>query len=170
MKIGTTGLKQVCMVTWSLEKAEKVWSAILGMPAEHLRTPPWTEVPSFTEGKADDFCEDFILFQLENDVILEIFGPGNPNGNPWRRYLEEHGEGVMNLAFYVDEDRRLAYDAIGTVCGAKEPYHEGFYPDCTYTFVDTYPELGVQLNIKRCEDNREKIRQINAAAQEKGKV
>ena len=87
MKIGTTGLKQVCMVTWSLEKAEKVWSAILGMPAEHLRTPPWTEVPSFTEGKADDFCEDFILFHLENDVILEIFGPGNPNGNPWRRYL-----------------------------------------------------------------------------------
>ena len=54
--------------------------------------------------------------------------------------------------------------------GSEMCIRDSFYPDCTYTFMDTYPELGVQLNIKRCEDNFEKIRQINAAAQEKGEV
>lgn len=39
------------------------------------------------------------------------------------------------------------------VCQAKGPYHEGFYPGSTYTFVDTQKECGVQFNIKKDEDN-----------------
>lgn len=153
MKIGSTGLKQVCLVTWDLARAERCWSHILGMPAQHLQTPPWSEVPTYTDGRPDDFCENFILFRLENDVILEIFGPGKTKGNPWRRHLEAHGEGVMNLGLYVAGNRPGAYRQIGAVVGARQPYHEGFYPDTTYSFVDTVPELGVELNIKCCEDN-----------------
>ncbi|MCI8549730.1 MAG: hypothetical protein HFI68_03915 [Lachnospiraceae bacterium] len=158
MKIGNTGLKQVCIVTWDLKKAEEHWSRILDMPAKHLMTPPWSEVPSYTDGKADSFREPFILYRLENDVILEIFGPGETAGNPWRRYLEKHGEGVMNLAFYVDGERPDAYKQIGGSSGTAMPYHEGFYPDTTYSFVDTGKELGVELNIKCVEDNTERIR------------
>ena len=157
MIIGSTGLKQVCMVTWDLALAEKRWSTILGIPAEHLTTPPWQEVPSFTNGKADCFHEPFILFRLANDVILEIFGPGESKNNPWRQYLEKYGEGVMNFGFYVEEGREEAYRQIGLVSEAKQPYHEGFYPTASYTFVDTKKELGVELNIKREEDNAEKI-------------
>lgn len=167
MKIGSTGLKQICLVTWDLKKAEEYWSAVLGMPAQHLHTPDWSQVPSFTDGKPDNFSEDFILFQLENGVIIEIFGPGNGTQNPWRSYLEKYGEGVMNFAFYVDGDRDAAYRQIGTVCRAQGPYHEGFYPDCSYTFVDTKKELGVELNIKCEEDNRQKIEQLTGGSDKK---
>lgn len=157
MEIGVTGLKQVCMVVKDLKAAEKKWNTILGMQAEHLTTPLWEEVPSYTDGKPDTFHEEFILYHLKNDVILEIFGPGKTPGNPWGRYLEEHGEGVMNLAFYVESDREKAYKQIGEATGVDRPYHEGFYPSCTYSFVGTQSALGIELNIKCEEDNRARI-------------
>ncbi len=158
MKIGTTGLKQVCLVVWDLEKAEKAWSHILGMKAEHLFTPPFSETPSYTSGKADNFSEEFILYRLENDVIIEIFGPGKGTTNPWRTHLEKHGEGVMNLGIYAEPPSECAYEKIGEVCSSSKPYHEGFYEGCTYSFVDTAKELGVQLNVKFEQDNKELIK------------
>ena len=161
MKMGLTGLRQVCIVTWDLERAERCWSQILGISAARLKTPLWEDVPSYTDGMPDGFFqEEFLLYRLENDVIIEIFGPGKHPGNPWRKHLEKHGEGVMNLAFYVDDERSKAYQRIGTVCEAQKPYHEGFYPDASYTFVDTMKELGVELNIKRYEDNTELIKRL----------
>lgn len=161
MKIGSTGLKQVCLVTWDLARAERCWTRILDMPAQHLQTPPWNQVPTYTNGKADTFCENFLLYHLANDVIIEIFGPGETKDNPWRRHLEAYGEGVMNLAFYVEGQRPAAYRQIGAVAGARQPYHEGFYPQATYSFVNTMPELGVELNIKCSEDNTTLIRALN---------
>jgi hypothetical protein len=160
-KIGITGLKQICLVTKDLELAERRWSQILGIPAEHLVTPVWTEVPSYTDGKPDHFHEKFILFRLENDVLLEIYGPGESPDNPWRRYLEQYGEGVMNIAFYVPDNRADAYRQIGKATGIAQPYHEGFYPSCTYSFVGTRDQLGVELNIKCEEDNGELIQTLN---------
>lgn len=161
IKIGSTGLKQICLVTWDLDQAEKKWTKILGIEAEHLITPYWKEVPSYTDGKPDQFHERFILFRLKNDVLLEIYGPGEHPDNPWNQYLKKYGEGVMNLAFYTDESRAEAYRIIKDATGVEGPYHEGFYPACTYSFVGTKQELGLELNIKCEEDNRELIRKLN---------
>ena len=160
MKIGYTGLKQLCLVTWDLERAEKAWSKILGIEAEHVMTPYWKDVPSYTDGKPDTFHVEIIVFHLANDTLIEIFGPGEDDGNPWRTYLEKHGEGVMNIGLFVDGDRAEAYKQIGTVCENGIPYHEGFYPETTYTFVDTRKELGLELNVKRVEDNRAVIQKL----------
>lgn len=158
MAIGSTLIKQICLAVWDLEKAEKSWTHILGIEPEKLKTPLWKDVPSFTHGKPDSFIEqDFLVYHLDGGVVLEIFGPGNEGqGNPWREFLEKHGEGVCNIAFYV-KDREEAYADIHKVCAAKGPYHEGFYPGGSYTFVDTFAELGVELNIKCDEDNTAKI-------------
>lgn len=150
-------IKQICICVWDLEKAEKSWNALLGKQAERLVTPLWSEVPSYTDNKADTFEHvEFLVYHLDGGVNLEIFGPGKGE-NPWRSFLEKHGEGVMNLAFFTD-DREKTYEAIHSFAEAKGPYHEGFYPGGTYTFVDTWNELGVELNVKRDEDNTGRIR------------
>jgi methylmalonyl-CoA/ethylmalonyl-CoA epimerase len=161
MTIGSTSMKQVCLAVWDIDKAEKCWTHILGIEPERRKTPLWKNVPSYTHDKPDVFVEqDFIVYRLADGLALEIFGPGNDGQpNPWREFLEKHGEGVCNLAFYVP-DRAEAYNAIGEVCKANRPYHEGFYPGGTYTFVDTYAELGVELNIKKDEDNNGLISQL----------
>ena len=159
--IGSSAIKQICICVWDLEKAERRWNALLGRKAERLKTPRWSEVPSYTNNRADTFEDvEFLVYHLDGGLNLEIFGPGEGE-TPWRTFLEKHGEGVMNVAFFVD-DREEAYAKIHEFAAAKGPYHEGFYPGGTYTFVDTYDELGVELNIKRDEDNTQRIRAYHA--------
>ncbi|NLO86290.1 MAG: hypothetical protein GX096_12860 [Clostridiales bacterium] len=161
MIIGSTGLKQICFVTKDLKLAQERWTRILGIEPIHLKTPPWTQLPSYTDGHPDTFLEeDFIVYRLSNGVDIEIFGQGKNPDNPWRKHLDKYGEGVMNIGLYVDEERSEAYKQIGTVAEAKEPYHIGYFSAGTYTFVDTHPELGVELNIKRNEDNSALIEQL----------
>lgn len=163
MPIGSTAIKQICLAVWDLDKAEKCWTHILGIEPERLKTPLWKDVPSYTHGKPDTFVEqDFLVYRLADGMVLEIFGPGSDETtNPWREFLDKHGEGVCNMAFYVP-DRDDAYRTIGEVCQAKGPYHEGFYPGGSYTFVDTFAELAVELNIKKDEDNTALIARVNA--------
>ena len=152
--IGSLKVKQICLCAWDLEKSEKAWTKVLGISPRKQVTPVFSEVPTFTDNKPDSFGpQEFLVYELEDDVHLEIFGPGTGE-NPWKTFLEKHGEGVMNVAFYVP-DRASAYKVIGEVCEAKNPYHEGFYPGGTYTFVDTMKELQMELNIKKDEDNED---------------
>ena len=158
--IGSTKIRQICICTWDLDKSEKAWTKILGIEPHRYKTPSFTDMPSYTDGKPDSFsAQDFLVYELEDGIALEIFGPGTED-NPWRRFLEKNGEGVMNVAFFVP-DRNEAYDVIGEVCESKGPYHEGFYSDGTYTFVDTIKELQLELNIKKDEDNTEIIKKYN---------
>ena len=154
--IGSTRIRQLCICAWDLEKSGKAWSHILGMEPIRVKTPPFSDMPVFTDGKPHIIeAQDFLVFELEGGVSFEIFGPGTGD-NPWRRFLEKNGEGVMNVAFFVP-DRDVAYDVIGEVCEEGRPYHEGFYSVGTYTFVDTMKELQMELNIKKDEDNTEVI-------------
>ena len=157
--IGATQIKQICFCVWDLAKAEKTWTTMLGLQPVRRQTPPWSELPSYTNDIPDTFVgEEFLVYELDGGVALEIFGPGKGK-NPWRDFLEKNGEGLMNLAFFVP-DRQAAYDVIGQVSEAKRPYHEGFYATGTYTFVDTMKELGTELNIKKDEDNTALINQL----------
>ena len=159
--IGSAHIKQICLCTWDLEKSERAWTHVLGIEPRKLKTPVFSDVPTFTDGNPDSFGpQDFLVYDLEGGMALEIFGPGD-GVNPWRRFLEKNGEGVMNVAFFVP-DRERAYSVIGEVCEAATPYHEGFYPGGTYTFVDTMKELQTELNIKNDEDNTALIEQYRA--------
>ena len=159
--IGSTKIRQICICTWDLDKSEKAWTHVLGIEPVRCKTPSFSDMPVFTDGEPDYISpQDFLVYELDGGVSLELFGPGSGD-NPWRRFLDKNGEGVMNVAFFVP-DRDKAYDVIGDVCDAKGPYHEGFYSVGTYTFVDTMKELQLELNIKKDEDNTEKMKQLIA--------
>ena len=160
MGIGSKHISAICIVVWDIDKAERHWNRVLGFQAERLKTPVFEQVPSFTDGKADSFNDEieFLVYRLENDSLIEIFPPG-PGDTPWRRFLDKYGEGVMSFGIYVP-DRQEAYREIKAACGTDKPYHIGYYPDSTYSFVDTMDALGVQLNIKKNENNTERIHQL----------
>lgn len=88
-----------------LTRRKKTWTHILGVEPEKLKAPLWKDVPSYTHNKPDEFVEqDFLVYRLEDGMVLEIFRPGHEGqANPWREYLEKYGEGVCNLAFYVPD-------------------------------------------------------------------
>ncbi len=157
MSIGTIKISQISVCTWDLEKAEKCYTAMLGIEPVRVRLKPFDEVPALTHGEPDHNMQyiEFLVYNMADDVKLEVYGPC-PRGTPAQEFLEKHGQGVMNFAFMVG-DRQAAYDDIAKVCAAQGPYHEGFFPKATYSFVDTFNELGVELNIKQLTDNSELI-------------
>lgn len=160
MSIGTIKISQISVCTWDLEKAEKCYTALLGIEPERIQLQPFDKVPALTHGKPDHGMKDieFLVYHMADGVKLEVYGPC-PKGTPAQEFLETHGQGVMNFAFMV-EDRQAAYKEIGKVCAAQQPYHEGHFPKATYSFVDTFKELGVELNIKQLTDNTDLIPKI----------
>lgn len=160
MSIRTTKISQISVCVWDLEKAERAYTAMLGIEPERIQLQPFDKVPALTNGKPDHGMQyiEFLVYNLADNVKLEVYGPC-PKGTPAQNFLEKHGQGVMNFAFMVD-DRQQAYAEIGKVCAAQGPYHEGFFPAATYSFVDTFDELGVELNVKQLTDNTAVIPKI----------
>lgn len=162
MGLGTSKICQISVCVEDLRKAEKSYTALLGVEPIRFKLSPFKEVPAFTHGKPDHGMQkiDFLVYNLEGGIALEVYGPC-PEGTPAQEFLKKHGPGVMNFAFMVN-DRKLAYDEIAKVCEQGQPYHEGYFPDCTYSFVDTFEELGTELNIKQLVDNRQNVKDILA--------
>jgi catechol 2,3-dioxygenase-like lactoylglutathione lyase family enzyme len=154
MSIGTTKLCHIAILVRDLDKALKNWEQVLGITAgEPFNLPPSSEVPAFTNGEMGDYSDCRIAtIQLEN-CMLEFVQPGT-NPSPWKEKLDKEGEGVQHISFIVP-DRKKAQDAIKTT-GAPPPYHIGYWPGGAYSFIDSVPQLGVEINIKTDDDNTAK--------------
>jgi len=154
MSIGTTKLCHIAILVRDLDKALKNWETVLGVKAgEPFCLPPSSEVPAFTNGDMGDYTDcRLATIQLEN-CMLELVQPGS-NPSPWKEKLDRDGEGVQHISFIVP-DRKKAQDSL-KAAGAPSPYHIGYWPGGTYAFIDSAPQIGVEINIKTEDDNTAK--------------
>jgi len=151
MSIGTTKLCHIAILVKDLDKTLKNWEQVLGLKAgTPFNLPPSSEVPAFTNSDMGDYTDcRLATFQLEN-CVLEFVQPGN-NPSPWKEKLDRDGEGVQHISFVVP-DRKKAQDTLKAI-GAPPPYHIGYWPGGTYSFIDSASQLGVEINIKTDDDN-----------------
>jgi catechol 2,3-dioxygenase-like lactoylglutathione lyase family enzyme len=151
MSIGTTKLCHIAILVKDIDKALKNWEQILGVKAgTPWYLPPPNEVPSFTDGELGDYSDcQLATIQLEN-CVLEFVQPGNKPG-PWKDKLDRDGEGLQHISFIVP-DRSKAQEALKSI-GAPPAYHIGYFPGATYSFTDSVPQLGVEINIKTNDDD-----------------
>jgi catechol 2,3-dioxygenase-like lactoylglutathione lyase family enzyme len=158
MSIGTTRLCHIAILVRDLDKAIEHWSKVLGLPKpEPWYLPPPGKVAIFAGGEQGDYSDcRLAVFELEN-VKIELVQPG-PHSGPYWDKLERDGEGVQHISFIVP-DRTKAQDTLKTI-GAPAPYLIGYFPGATYSFIDTAPQLGVEINIKTDDDNKEKMKKF----------
>jgi catechol 2,3-dioxygenase-like lactoylglutathione lyase family enzyme len=151
MSIGTTKICHIAILVKDIDKAIKNWEQILGVKSgEPFYLPPVSEVPAFTDGKPGDYTDcRLCTFQLDN-CMIELVQPGK-NPSPWKDMLDKQGEGVQHISFVVP-DRKKAQAQLQAV-GAPKPYHIGYWPGGTYSFTNSVPQLGVEINIKTDDDN-----------------
>ena len=165
-----TNLIQINFVTRDLEKAKMVWNRFLG------KVPDWEYTQQAYPAQHDFFngvlcdCSDVKAAKYylgkgtleeanagkippEDMLFIAFWQPGE-NDTPWKAYLDEHGEGLMDLEFDTG-DRKTAYEIAGNL-----PYHIGYYPHMTYSLVHAKESALTDLNICQTEDNSERIRQI----------
>jgi catechol 2,3-dioxygenase-like lactoylglutathione lyase family enzyme len=158
MSIGTTKLCHIAILVKNLDIILRNWEKVLGVNAgEPFVLPPSSEVPAFTNGDMGDYTDcQLATIQLEN-CVLEFVQPGT-NSSPWKEKLDREGEGVQHISFIVP-DRKKAQDPLKAT-GAPPPYHIGYWPGGTYSFIDSLPQLGVEINIKTDDDNTAKIAKL----------
>ncbi len=138
--VGTNLLAQVGFIVKDIEVTKRKWAAFLGMDV-----PPTQP------------CGDYGITQTvyegcpapEADSLLAFFdvGPGlqieliQPNEAPstWRRFLDEHGEGMHHLAFQVRDSKKQVENAEAN--GLRLVQH-GLYGDGSgeYNYLDA-PDL-----------------------------
>ena len=140
----------VCHMAIIVEDIEKVidnWVKLFGVDRPEIgNIPPSSQVPAYTDGRIGDYSDCRIALIKFSNLLLEFVQPGE-NDSPWKRLLEKNkGNCLQNISFVVP-DSKEAFRAI-VDAGGPAPFHIGFYPGGTYTFIDTAEQLGIPINIK----------------------
>ena len=169
MERPTVRVTQINFVVRDLEKVKASWGNLLGEPLLEYNLQGYDEVPTKMNGENVD-CSDVVGLKYvlghfnwddmmaakpqADDVFFFAFWKPGTNDTAWKRFLDENGEGIMDIEMRVD-DREKAYEAIG-----KRPYHIGYFPNLTYSFVDCKDTFYTNLNINCREDNAEIRREL----------
>ena len=94
-----TGLKgeiaHVGIAVRDIDKSAKTFADIFGVPVPGPAR--LTKNIPFPDGKRTMAVKSLHL--IVNGIDFELLEPASPGPNPWRDYLDRHGEGVQHIAF-----------------------------------------------------------------------
>jgi hypothetical protein len=78
--------------------------------------------------------------------------------SPWRAFLEQFGQGVFH--FCINVDNRSDFQRTLADIGVARPYHVGYHPRGSYSYVDAREQLGVELSVNHQGDYTELMQQL----------
>ena len=89
--------------------------------------------------------------------MLELIQPGE-TPSPWRTFLENNGQGVFHFCILVN-DRKVFQQRLADI-GVDLPYHVGYHPGGSYSYVDSREQLGLELSVNDQADYTDLIRNL----------
>ncbi|HQE93233.1 MAG TPA: VOC family protein [Anaerolineae bacterium] len=141
--IGTNIVCQIGLVVKDIEKSAAAYCDILGLPHPAITvTDEYDKAQTVYRGQPSEARAKLAFFDM-GQVQLELI---EPDGKPstWQEALDEKGEGVHHIAFFVkDSDKVVAY-LEGK--GAKL-VQQGRYTGGMYSYVDAIPQLHLVLEL-----------------------
>ncbi len=148
-------ITQICIVVNDVRKVNSNWAKILGVPEEKIETIFPDGILHYTNGSATEYKDCQVAkYQLDN-FVLELLQPG-PTPSPWRTFLEKNGQGVFHFCILVN-DRKVFQQTLSDI-GVGMPYHIGYFPGGSYSYVDSKEQLGLELSVNNQADYTDLIR------------
>ena len=141
--LGTNVMCQVGLVVRDIERSIEGYSRAFGLPKPEIIV---TDEPELAHtrfrGEPTDARAKLAFFQM-GQVSLELIEPiGGPS--TWREFLDQRGEGVHHIAFFVQDTD----EAVGFLAGKDiGVVQRGDYTGGRYTYLDSAPTLGVILEL-----------------------
>jgi catechol 2,3-dioxygenase-like lactoylglutathione lyase family enzyme len=141
--VGTDVICQVGLIVRDIKRSIAAYSRVFGMPEPEVILTDGPEIAHTRfKGEPTDARAKLAFFQM-GQVSLELIEPvGGPS--TWREFLDEKGEGVHHIAFFVKDTgeavRFLAGEDISVV-------QQGDYTGGRYTYLDSASALGVTLEL-----------------------
>lgn len=150
-------ITQVCIVVHDVRQANANWSKVLGVPEEKIETIFPDGILHYTHGQATEYKDCQVAkYQLDN-FVLELIQPGQ-TPSPWRAFLEKNGQGVFHFCVLV-EDRKGFQQTLSEI-GVGLPYHIGYFPGGSYSYVASWEQLGLELSVNTQADTQELFKRL----------
>jgi len=142
-------ITQICIVVNDVQQANANWAKVLGMPKETIETIFPDGILHYTHDEPAEYRDCRVAkYQLGN-FVLELLQPGE-SASPWRAFLEKNGPGVFHFCVLVD-DRKVFQQTLSDI-GVALPYHIGYFPGGSYSYVDAKEQLGIELSVNNHGD------------------
>jgi methylmalonyl-CoA/ethylmalonyl-CoA epimerase len=142
-------ITQICIVVKDVKKVNSNWAKVLGVPEEKIVTIFPDGILHFTHGKPAEYKDCQVAKYKLEGFILELIQPGE-NPSPWRAFLDKNGQGVFHFCILVN-DRVLFQHTLSEI-GVGMPYHIGYFPQGSYSYVDSKEQLGLELSVNNQSD------------------
>ena len=141
--LGSNVICQVGLIVRDIERSLEAYSQVFGLPKPEVILTGGQEV-SHTRyrGEPTDARAKLAFFNM-GQVSLELIEPiGGPS--TWQEFLDERGEGVHHIAFFVEDTDQVVALLEGNGIAVVQ---QGDYTGGRYTYVDSAPALGVILEL-----------------------
>jgi len=150
-------ITQICIVVRDVRQANSNWAQILEVPEEKIETIFPDGIIHYTYGKAAEYKDCQVAkYQLDN-FVLELIQPGQ-TPSPWKTFLDKYGQGVFHFCILVN-DRKVFQKRLSDI-GVNLPYHIGYHPNGSYSYVDSKEQLGLELSVNNQPDNTNLIQEL----------
>jgi len=150
-------ITQICIVVRDVKQVNLNWSKVLGMPEEKVETIFPDGILHYTHGQPTEYRDCQVAkYQLDN-FVLELLQPGE-TPSPWKAHLDKYGQGVFHFCVLVN-DRKVFQQTLAEI-GVGRPYHIGYFPQGSYSYVDAKEQLGIELSVNNQADYRELFDQL----------
>lgn len=150
--LGTTAITRIRLIVRDVDAATERWSAFLGIAPEigpvDVGKGPALEV-MYRGEPAPDAEIRATLFRVAPDFYVELM---QPNGAPsvWQEALDESGEGLHSICFFVDDMRR-AIDASRAFHAEVLQTGEFGSGDGRYAYLDFRRDLKTIVEIEETD-------------------
>jgi len=149
--LGTNIVCQIGIVVENIDRAIEAYSEIFNQPMPEVSvTAPLEKAHTRYRGEPTEARAKLAFFDM-GQVNVELIEPiGGPS--TWRDFLEENGEGVHHIAFFVDDtEEAVAFLETKGV----DVVQQGDYTGGRYTYLDSTPQLAVMLELLENFDQEE---------------
>lgn len=150
-------INQICIVVRDVRQANANWAKVLGVPEEKIETIFPEGILHYTHGQSTEYKDCQVAkYQLDN-FVLELIQPGQ-SPSPWKAFLEKNGQGVFHFCVLV-EDRKGFQQTLSSI-GVGLPYHIGYFPGGSYSYVESKEQLGLELSVNHQGDEQELFKRL----------
>ncbi len=152
-------ITQICIVVNDVHQVNSNWAKVLGVPEAEIVTIFPEGILHYTHGKPAEYKDCQVAKYTLEGFILELIQPGKTD-SPWRAFLEKHGQGVFHFCLLV-EDRVIFQQTLAEI-GVGMPYHIGYFPQGSYSYVESKEQLGLELSVNTTADYGDLFKDLEA--------
>jgi methylmalonyl-CoA/ethylmalonyl-CoA epimerase len=137
-------ISQICIVVDDVRRVNANWARVLQVPEAEIVSIFPEGINHYTHGQAVDYKNILVAKYDLGNFILELLQPAS-SPSPWRAFLDQNGPGVFHFCLQV-VDRREMQQNLNQI-GVGLPYHVGYHPGGSYSYIHSRDQLGLELSI-----------------------